>query len=120
MQAKSKINVAVLPFMKGEIYASVCSDGNNHAVITNGVHQKFTSLWWAVEYARELGFKFDRDAFKASALTSFLILCAPHGYYYKHVGTSWHGFRDGRLVACEPTRFACQVRLIRNLIKCDI
>lgn len=117
MQAKSNVNVAVLPFRKGEIIASVCSDGSQHAVITNGVHQKFTSLWWAVEFARELGFSFDREAFKSTALTSFAVLCAPRGYYYKHVGVSWHGFRDGRLVACEPTRFQCQLSLIRNLLK---
>lgn len=120
MQAKSKINVAVLPFMRGEIPASVCSDGIHHAVITNSIHQSFTSLWWAVEYVLELGFQFDRDTFKQFALTSFVTLCAPRGYYYKRVGLSWHGFKDGRLVACETTRFACQVRLICNLIKMDL
>lgn len=120
MQANINIEIAVLPFKSGENFASVCSDGVHHAAITNGLHQGFTSLWWAVESLHERGFSFDMETFKAFALSSFVTLCAPRGYYYKHIGVSWHLFKDGHLLTCQPSRFACIVAGVRHLLQNNI
>lgn len=114
MQANQNIGIAVIPFMKGSRFASVCSDGNHHAVMLDGVHKEFTSLWWAVEYIQELGFEYDWETFKQFSLSSFVTLCAPRGYYYKNIGGSWHAYKDGRLVHIMPTKWECQFMCIRD------
>lgn len=114
MQANLINQIAVIPFKRGDQPASVCSDGNRHAVMADGIHKEFTSLWWAVEYLFGLGFVYDWDTFQKFSLQTFITLCAPRGYYYKKVGGSWHAFKDGRLVHVMPTRWECQFMCIRD------
>lgn len=114
MQANINIGIAVIPFKQGDRFASICSDGDHHAVMTDGLHKEFSSLWWAVEYLFELGFVYDWQAFQQYAVSSFSTLCAPRGYSYKKIGNSWHAYKDGKLVHVMPTRWEVCFMCIRD------
>ena len=114
MQASKSIKVAVIPFKKGQESASVCSDGEHHAAIWNGVHKSFTSLWWAVEFVFDHGFSYDFESMKVFTAESFECICRPRGYAFKKIGHGWSFFRDGKLVRTSATLWEGQFHCIRD------
>lgn len=114
MQANQSIGIAVIPFHKDGVFASVCSDGDHHAVMSDGLHKEFTSLWWAVEFLFERGFVYDWDQMKAYAHSSFVTLCVPRGFSVRRVGVSWYSFKDGRHVGTSPTKWECEFMCVQE------
>lgn len=114
MQANLSIGIAVIPFHREGVFASVCSDGNHHAVMSDGLHKEFSSLWWAVEYLLDLGFVYDWNLVKSYAHSSFVTLCVPRGFSVRKVGASWYAFKDGAFVRSAATKWQCEFMCVRD------
>ena len=114
MQANQSIGIAVIPFRKDGVFASVCSDGDHHAVMSDGLHKEFTSLWWAVEFLFDKGFSYDWDLVKAYAHSSFVTLCVPRGFSVRRCGSTWYAFKDGSLVHSGASKWACEFMCVRD------
>lgn len=108
MQANLNIGIAVIPFQKMGVFASVCSDGDHHAVMSDGLHKEFTSLWWAVEFLFDEGFVYDWNLVKVYAHSSFVTLCVPRGFSVRRVGASWYAYKDGVFVRSAATKWQCE------------
>lgn len=114
MQANQSIGIAVIPFHREGVFASVCSDGDHHAVMSDGLHKEFTSLWWAVEYLLDKGFCYDWNLVKSYAHSSFVTLCVPRGFSVRKVGASWYAFKDGAFVRSAATKWQCEFMCVRD------
>lgn len=114
MQANNQIKVATIPFIKGQQVATICGDGEKFAAMWDGVHQAFTSLWWAVEFVLDNGFTYDMAEMRKTVGTAYEVLCVARGYSFRKVGHSWHFFRDGRMVRSSATLWEGQFLCVRD------
>lgn len=117
MQVQKENQIATLPFIKGQIPASVVTDGKQVRTYTLTECRSFNSLWWAVESLVSLGFHFNQDNFKPFAAASFAVIAAPEGWSTKKVGATVYGFLGGIAKVAGPTIWECQLACIRETLK---
>lgn len=117
MQTTNSVKIAVIPFKKGNEFASVVTDGKQVRAFRNGWEQSFTSIWWAVETLDSFGFIFDRETMKPFADASFDVIAATRGWTVRHIGNTWYGILDQKARVSGDTKWQCQVNAIRECLK---
>lgn len=117
MQTLSNNSVAVIPFRKGDTFASVVTDGDQIRVYTNGWQRSFESMWWAVEALKVQGFSFAIDSMKPFASACFDVIAAPQGWETVHHGLHWYGCLGGYARVFGESLWQCQVECVRECLK---
>lgn len=117
MQATSKIQVAVIPFSKGNETATIVTDGKAIRAYTQDGCNSFCSLWWAVEALVSNGFHFDYDGMQPFADEAFNVIAAPAGWSTRRIGVHWYASLGGIVKAFGETKWRCQVEAIRETLK---
>lgn len=117
MQATSKIQVAVIPFSKGDLTATIVTDGKAIRTYTQDGCDSFNSLWWAVENLACTGYHFDYEAMKPFAEEAFNVIAVPDGWSIRRIGVHWYASLGGIVKAFGETKWRCQVEAIRETLK---
>lgn len=112
MQTNKNIQIAVIPFIRGNEPASVVTDGKQIRAYRNGWQQSFSSLWWAVETLSGMGFHLDKENMKPFAEDSFKVVAEPHGWNLKHSGVHWYGIINGNAKVFGETKYSCQIAAV--------
>lgn len=116
MQTNKINSVAVLPFHRGDAFATVVTDGRQIRVYTNDYQRSFESLWWAIDSLVQEGFSFDRDQMKPYAKECFDVIAAPQGWSTMHHGVHWYGCLGGYARVFGESLWQCQVECVRECL----
>lgn len=117
MQHSEQITVGLLAFMKGQEFATICTDGKEIRTYTQGNCTANQSLWWAVENLTADGFRFAWDKMKPYAEDAFKVIAKPLGWEISKPGVNWYGKLNGKARVAAETKWECQLQCIRESLK---